>query len=111
MLKGLTQEYITHYKDIHALSAMLADDFSLKDPVVLEIKGKQASLEAISNIFGSCEYLSFDAKNIYQEGNVSLIEFVLRLDAVCLEGVDIIQWDKNHKISALRAYLYEVNNG
>ena len=39
---------------------------------------------------------------------MSFIEFILILDEKHLEGVDIIEWNEDNKISALRAYLYEV---
>ena len=48
--------------------------------------------------------LSFQAKNLYLHKQTTIIEFMLQIDDVVLEGVDIIEW-KNNKMHALRAYL------
>lgn len=106
MLKHLTEKYILAFsnKDLEAISSMLADDFVLEDPVVKRLKGKKAALEAISNIFNGCNKIEFFAKNIFRDGDTTMIEFVLLLDSTRLEGVDILNW-YDGKIQELRAYL------
>ncbi|MDC0975656.1 nuclear transport factor 2 family protein [Alphaproteobacteria bacterium] len=106
MLKNLTEQYISAFsnKDLDAISAMLTDDFILEDPIVKRLKGKAAALEAISNIFTGCSHIEFFAKNIYQDGDTTMIEFVLTLDTKRLDGVDILNW-RDGKIQELRAYL------
>ncbi|EAL7864937.1 nuclear transport factor 2 family protein [Campylobacter lari] len=106
MLKELTKQYIKVFdeKDLNGVSLLFDDDFVLEDPVVKRVEGKNKSLEVIKNIFNSCNKLNFSAKNIYMEGNTTIIEFVLILDEHKLEGVDIISWE-NEKIKELRAYL------
>ncbi|ECQ2983089.1 ester cyclase, partial [Campylobacter jejuni] len=42
--------------------------------------------------------------NIFQDKDITFIEFILMLDGIRLEGVDIIEW-KDGKIVELRAYL------
>jgi len=106
MLKELTQEYIFAFnsKDSEKLSNLFIDDFALEDPVVKRIEGKENVLKAIQNIFDSSNQLSFKAENIFVDGNISIIEFILTLDDTVLTGVDIIEWDGN-KMTELRAYL------
>ncbi len=106
MLKKLTERYIAAFslKDINSISALLDEKFALEDPVIKRVEGKLAALEAIKKIFESCEKLNFRAKNIYQDSDSSIIEFVLELDGVTLEGVDIIDW-KDGLMCELRAYL------
>ncbi|AJC90225.1 nuclear transport factor 2 family protein [Campylobacter subantarcticus] len=106
MLKGLTKQYIKVFdeKDLNGVSLLFDDDFVLEDPVVKRVEGKNKSLEVIKNIFSNCNKLNFSAKNIYMEGNITIIEFVLILDEHRLEGVDIIKWE-NEKMKELRAYL------
>ena len=106
MLKMLTERYIAAFsqKDIKSISALLDEKFVLEDPVVKRVEGRSAALEAISKIFDSCEKLNFRAKKIYQDKDSSIIEFVLVLDGVVLEGVDIIDW-KDGLMCELRAYL------
>lgn len=102
----LTKQYIQAFsaKDISAVTELLHEDFSLEDPVVKRIEGKEKCLQTIQNIFNSSEELKFDYKNLYEQGSTTIIEFFLILGETRLEGVDIIEW-KDNKMSALRAYL------
>ncbi|EOD6326273.1 nuclear transport factor 2 family protein [Campylobacter upsaliensis] len=106
MLKNLTKAYIKAFNDrnLESVGALLDEDFILQDPAVKRIEGKQKALEAIESIFSSCKNLSFSAKNIYEDGQTTFIEFILKLDEVNLEGVDILEW-QGDKIKELRAYL------
>lgn len=106
MLIEYTKRYIEAFssRDIEAISSLLANEFSLEDPVVKRIEGKGKVLECIQSIFDSCQELEFLAKNIYQYGNTTIIEFILKLDDTTLEGVDIIDW-KQDVMLELRAYL------
>jgi hypothetical protein len=106
MLKKLTEDYIAYFtgKNLSGIEMLLADRFVLEDPVVKRIEDKEEALHAIQKIFDSCQTLSFQANNIYQDGNTTLIEFILKLDNTILSGVDIIEWH-NGKMQQLRAYL------
>lgn len=106
MLKNLTKAYIKAFNDrnLESVGALLDEDFILQDPAVKRIEGKQKALEAVESIFSSCKNLSFSAKNIYEDGQTTFIEFILKLDEVRLEGVDILEW-QGDKIKELRAYL------
>ena len=106
MLKDLTKEYIQAFdsKDLDKCSQLFSDDFVLEDPVVKRIEGKEEVLKAVKGIFDSCTILNFSAKNIYQDKQTTIIEFVLKLDDNVLTGTDIIEWQDN-KMKELRAYL------
>lgn len=106
MLKQLTESYIDAFanKDLTAVSALLSEDFVLEDPVIKRIHGKSAALVAIGNIFSSCKKLDFKAKKVFLDGNSTIIEFILELDGMRLEGVDIIEW-QDGRMTELRAYL------
>ncbi|HEB9328855.1 TPA: nuclear transport factor 2 family protein [Campylobacter coli] len=106
MLKELTKKYICAFNDrsLKEISDLLNDNFALEDPIVKRIEGKDKCLSVINNIFVSCKKLNFSAKNIFQDKNITFIEFILMLDEVRLEGVDIIEW-QDGKIVELRAYL------
>lgn len=106
MTRQLTEAYIRAFdaRDLDAVGALLADDFSLEDPVVKRIDGKAAALAMMKGMFDGCATLSFRAKHVYVDGATSLIEFTLDLDATHLQGVDIIEW-RDGKMQALRAYL------
>jgi len=106
MLKKLTEKYVESFnnKDLEKCAELFSDDFALEDPVVKRIDGKEKVLEAIKSIFDSCDTLSFNAKNIYQDNQTTIIEFILKLDDVVLTGTDIIEW-QDGKMKELRAYL------
>lgn len=115
MLKQLTQDYIKAFgsKDLAQLNSMLHSDFTLIDPEIKKVhsnglKGKEACLKAMEQIFKNCDILIFKAKNIFICDNASLIEFSLKIDSVLLEGVDIIEWERQNDtfvMRELRAYL------
>ncbi|MBT5491117.1 nuclear transport factor 2 family protein [bacterium] len=106
MLKELTQKYIESFtsKDLDKCAKLFTEDFVLEDPVVKRIEGKEEVLKAIKGIFDSCTTLDFSAKNIYQDNQTTIIEFILKLDDAVLMGTDIIEWEGN-KMKELRAYL------
>lgn len=106
MLIELSKQYVEAFnnKDIEKVAELFTDNFALEDPVVKRIEGKEKVLEAINGIFKSCQELSFEAKNIYQDNTTTIIEFVLILDGTVLSGIDIIEWE-GEKMKELRAYL------
>ncbi|AXP09035.1 nuclear transport factor 2 family protein [Campylobacter hepaticus] len=106
MLTKLTKKYINAFNDknLNELETLFDENFALEDPVVKRIEGKEECLQAIKKIFEACKQLSFSAKNIFQDKNTTFIEFILVLDDMRLEGVDIIEW-QDEKIIELRAYL------
>jgi ketosteroid isomerase-like protein len=105
-MKELTRAYVTAFngKDASGCAALMADDFALEDPVVKRVEGKAAAMKVVEGIFASCKNLSFVARNIYVDGNTTLIEFVLTIDGKVLTGIDLIEW-KDGKMKELRAYL------
>jgi hypothetical protein len=106
MLKQLTEQYVLAFnkKDLATIEMMLANNFSLEDPVVKRVEGKGPALDAIAKIFAGCHSLAFVAKGVYVDGKTSLIEFSLDLDSTHIEGVDIIVWD-GVLMESMRAYL------
>ena len=106
MLKELTKKYVQAFdnKDLSTLSELFLDTFALEDPVVKRVEGKESVLKMIQGMFESCEKLDFEAKNIYQDNNTTIIEFQLTLDDTVLTGTDIIEWEDD-KMKELRAYL------
>jgi ketosteroid isomerase-like protein len=106
MLKQLTERYIAAFasKDLVGIAELMREDFVLEDPVVKRVEGKAPALDAVEKLFLGCKELDFRAKQIFQDGDSTMIEFVLELDGICLEGVDIIDW-RNGRMLELRAYL------
>lgn len=100
------EAYISAFdsKNLEAIANLLSEYFVLEDPVVKRIEGKENALKAIQDIFSGCNELQFKSRNIFVDGQTSVIEFSLDLDTIHLEGVDVIEWSDG-KMSELRAYL------
>ena len=106
MLKALTGRYVAAFnaRDADACAALMHEDFALEDPVVKRLEGRTAAMASVSGMFNGCKTLSFVARNIYQDGDTTLIEFVLTIDGKILTGVDVIEW-RDGKMQEMRAYL------
>lgn len=106
MLKELTESYVAAFaaKDLEGCAALMHEGFALEDPVVKRVEGKKAALEVVAGIFNSIQNLGYHARNIFVDGNVSLIEVVLDADGKVLTGVDVIEW-RDGKMTEMRAYL------
>jgi ketosteroid isomerase-like protein len=105
-LKDLTRAYVRAFnaRDAAGCAALMADDFALEDPVIKRVEGKSAAMQVVEGIFASCQELSFAARNIFADGETTLIEFVLKLDDKVLTGIDLIEW-RSGKMREMRAYL------
>lgn len=107
-LKQLTEKYVSAFdnKDLGVLEDLLHTDVVLTDPDVEGLTPRSNVLKMMSGLFMSFEKrFSFFAKNIFEDGEVTLIEFELCLDDKTLKGVDVIHWSDG-KIIRLDAYLY-----
>jgi ketosteroid isomerase-like protein len=106
MLKDLARAYVAAFdrRDLEACGALMAEDFALEDPVVKRVEGRAAALGVVKGLFDAATALSFVARNIYADGDTTLIEFVLMLDDKVLTGVDVIEW-RDGKMREMRAYL------
>lgn len=106
MLIKLTKQYIDAFdsKDLDKCSEFFTDDFVLEDPVVKRVEGKVEVLNTIKEIFDTYNTLEFNSLGIYQENQITFIEFTLKLDDNILTGIDIIEWE-NNKMKQIRAYF------
>jgi dTDP-glucose pyrophosphorylase len=104
-----TKRYVKAFseKNIEAIRGFFSEDFCLTDPSGL-IKGRGPVLSYIEDIFKSCEWLSFEDKNIFVDGKCSIVEFLLKIDDKKFVGTDVITWDNQNKMVSMTAYLYEV---
>ncbi|WP_372768509.1 nuclear transport factor 2 family protein [Pseudoalteromonas sp.] len=107
-----TKAYVEAFnsKSLSDIEELISDNFSLTDPAGT-VNGKQSVLEYIKNIFIEHEQLSFTAKNIIVDSNISLIEFELTLNDEKLVGTDLIKWNNDNKMIQMDAYLYGLDDG
>ncbi len=82
----------------------MTNDFVFEHPVVRRVVGKPAVIRLIDGIFASCKKLSFVANRIFADGDTTIIEFVLTLDARVFTGIDVIEWQSGKMREIRRAY-------
>ncbi|HDM8439123.1 nuclear transport factor 2 family protein [Yersinia enterocolitica] len=106
-LNTLAELYVDAFntKNIVALAHMMSDNIKLTDPDV-DITGKDDVIEMLKKLFNKYERVQFKSKDIFVDGNTTLIEFTLKLNDDLVRGVDIIEWDQEKRIASLKAYLY-----
>jgi ketosteroid isomerase-like protein len=104
--KPLTRQYMERFaaRDLDGVMALFHPDAGFEDPVVKRLDGAAAIREAYAAIFSTFAHISFTARNMYQDGNTVIIEFVLVADQLHLVGTDVIEWEAGC-IRELRAYL------
>ena len=93
-------------RDYNLLDSILADDIIFYSPVVYTPqKGKQLALQylmAASEVFNSSTF-KYD-KEVIGNSNASL-EFSLTLDSTDINGIDLISWNKNGKITEFKVFI------
>eukprot|EP01116_Phalansterium_solitarium_P011323 TRINITY_DN26965_c0_g1_i1.p1 TRINITY_DN26965_c0_g1~~TRINITY_DN26965_c0_g1_i1.p1 ORF type:complete len:125 (-),score=15.45 TRINITY_DN26965_c0_g1_i1:105-452(-) len=112
-LAKLSAEYVAAFDaaDVAASASFFAEYFVLTDPGG-SYEGKEAATAAVKGIFASVNNdkskISFQARNIFVDAaqNVSVIEFRFRLGDKNLQGTDVIHWNADGKMTAMRAYVY-----
>ena len=103
----LTKRYVDAFgsKDIDRISQLLHEDFKISDPDVSELGPKEKAMVFIGDIFEANLDLRFSAKNIFVDGEFTIIHFNLRIGGKDYAGVDIIRWS-DYKMISLDAYLH-----
>ena len=105
-IRQLTAGYVAAFdaRDLDKLADYLADEFELSDPEVTALTPKGDVLDYIRGLFDGHESLSFKAQSILVDGDVSVIHFILTLEELVLDGVDVITW-KSGRMTSMQAYL------
>lgn len=98
--------YMESEGDESALSAIIADDCVFHSPVVHTPQaGKpivMAYLIAASHTLGND---SFDYVREIVDGDEMMLEFVTEMDGITVNGVDIIRWNSDGKISDFKVMV------
>ncbi len=94
-------------KDLEKLSELFTDDVILYDPIIKEVKSKAKVLAANKNIFDSVQKIKFIYKRICvdQYSDTAIGELKIDFDGKLIEVVDIIEFNKDQKITKITAYL------
>lgn len=105
-IRGLTEDYVAAFDscDLKRVATLLSDCFKLTDPEVAGLTPKSSVLEHINGLFESHANLTFVARRIIVEGDVSVIHFTLALGETVLDGVDVIEWNADKMVN-MYAYV------
>ena len=109
-IKEKTIEFAHYFtnKDADAIGALLSNAFSLFDPSLKWIHGKEAALSEFRKQFEKVKKVSYEIVHAYEDGEVGILEFKITLDQQELTGVDFLVWE-NGKLKELRCYYNPPN--
>lgn len=99
-------EYMEHGADPALLSALLADDAVFHSPVVHTPQAGKAVVMAY--LLAAAEVLGNDSFHYVRElvdGDEVMLEFVTELDGITINGVDIIRFNAEGKISDFKVMV------
>ena len=105
-LKPIAKNYFETFskKDSQGLKNLFSEDVSLRDWEI-QANGKKDVLAANQKIFDGVKSIQVNPVSMYQEGNTVLSELEILIDQTTkLLVLDIIDFDTNHKIKAVRAF-------
>ncbi len=93
-------------KDATALDTLLADTAVFHSPVVHSPQvGKDLTKMYLSAAFHVLANDSFHYVREVVDGQNAVLEFVVEVDGVTVNGVDMIHWDENGKIADFKVML------
>jgi ketosteroid isomerase-like protein len=97
---------VVRNKDYELLSEILDDEVIFYSPVVFTPqKGKEIAqmyLSAAAEVF---EGNTFSYTKELVEGNSASLEFQLVIDGIEINGVDLITWNENQKITEFKVFV------
>lgn len=99
-------EYMEHGADPALLSALLADDAVFHSPVVHTPQAGKAVVMAY--LLAAAEVLGNDSFHYVRElvdGDEVMLEFATELDGISVNGVDIIRFNSEGKISDFKVMV------
>jgi len=97
--------YFFENKDVDSVSELLSDECSLTDWNVGNIQGKDNIVGFFVNLFESVDEIDVNISHIHEDFNGILIcEMNLEIDSETMLVADVIEFDDDNKIKALRAY-------
>lgn len=105
-MKSTALDYFATFsrKDVDGLRRLLAPDVSLRDWEI-RADGIEAVMAANVGIFNATGLLQVSARNLYAEGSTVVGELDIVVgDEPPLKVVDILEFDANNRIRAIRAF-------
>ena len=93
-------------RDVSRLNSLLADDVVLHSPVVHNPQiGKMATLPYLQAAFHVFLNDTFKYVREVVGETDSILEFIVEIDGIVVNGVDILNWDTNNQICDFKVML------
>ena len=97
---------IVRSRDTRALAALLADEVVFHSPVVHSAQvGKAVTLQYLGAALRVFFNESFRYVREVTSGNDAVLEFVVEIDGITVNGVDMITWDAEGRIVAFKVMI------
>ena len=94
---------IVRSRDTRALAALLADEVVFHSPVVHSAQvGKAVTLQYLGAALRVFFNESFRYVREVTSGNDAVLEFVVEIDGITVNGVDMVTWDAEGRIVAFK---------
>ena len=90
-------------RDLISLSSMLNKDCSYFDSELKWSQGRENVLNAIKTRFNLEKSSSYELYHLYEEGNISILEFMISNESISSHAVFFLVWKEN-MIIQLRSY-------
>lgn len=108
MIPSVMQKWhkIAEHKDIRVLDDILADDAKMYSPVVHTVQeGKDITKMYLAGAIMTLCNDSFKYVREVYEDNFALLEFETELDGIHVNGVDMITWNDEDKITDFKVMV------
>lgn len=99
-------DYMMNGHDKNLLLELLHDDVVFRSPVVhTPQEGKAITFAYLSAAGGTLGNDTFKYTNIFDCGDKAVLEFESEMDGIHINGIDMIEWDENGKITDFKVMV------
>jgi len=93
-------------KNVHELANLLADDAVLHSPVIhTPVPGKKMVQMYLTAAFHTFLNDKFTYINEFTKENGAVLEFTTEIDGIFINGIDMITWDAEGKITEFKVMI------
>ncbi|AWB59206.1 nuclear transport factor 2 family protein [Colwellia sp. Arc7-D] len=93
-------------KAVSQVSTLLADDVTLYSPVIhTPIKGKEMVSMYLTAAFHTFLNGSFNYDREFLSNNAAVLEFSLKIQDIDINGIDMITWNEQGKITEFKVMI------
>ncbi|UUO23582.1 nuclear transport factor 2 family protein [Colwellia sp. M166] len=93
-------------KQVEQVSTLLADNVTLFSPVIhTPIQGKQMVSMYLTAAFHTFLNGSFNYDREFTADNAAVLEFSLNIDGIDINGIDMITWNEDGKITEFKVMI------